>query len=182
MHLKVLIECSVHGFFEQSPSNHLAGRGCYYCGREVHSTKKRSSTDKFIEKATQIHGNKFDYTHVKYITAHSKVQIQCPMHGVFEQAPHHHLEGGGCPKCFQTRNIERLHAQRHTTNKFIEKANMIHNFKFNYEKTVYVNKKTDVIIICPEHGEFSKKPKDHFKIKTGGFVACKEIQFCTIGK
>ena len=56
---------------------------------------------------------------------------------------------------------------------------MIHNFKLNYEKTVYVNKITDVIIICPEHGEFSKKPKDHFKIKTGGCVACKEIQFCS---
>ena len=64
MHVKVLIECSIHGIFEQSPSNHLAGGGCCKCGRALRSIKKRSNTEKFIEKATQIHGNKFNYTHV----------------------------------------------------------------------------------------------------------------------
>lgn len=30
---------------------------------------------------------------------------------------------------------------------------------FDYSKTVYVNKETKVIIICPKHGEFLSNPK-----------------------
>lgn len=41
--------------------------------------------------------------------------------------------------------------------KFIIKANKIHNNKYNYQKFQYVNAKTASIIICPIHGE-------HFKI------------------
>lgn len=44
---------------------------------------------------------------------------------------------------------------------FIEKANKIHNNKYDYSKVKYVNNKTKVCIICHakdengiEHGEF----------------------------
>jgi hypothetical protein len=53
INVKVMIECSVHGFLEQSPSNHLAGRGCYNCGRDLQRSKKVSTTEKFIEQAIQ---------------------------------------------------------------------------------------------------------------------------------
>ncbi len=48
-----------------------------------------------------------------------------------------------------------------TTEEFIEKARKIHGDKYDYSKVVYVNTKTKVCIICPEHGEFWMKPNDH---------------------
>jgi hypothetical protein len=33
-HIKVIITCQVHGDIEQTPSNHLGGKGCQKCGRE----------------------------------------------------------------------------------------------------------------------------------------------------
>ena len=47
--------------------------------------------------------------------------------------------------------------------KFIEKANKQHNFKYNYEKVEYVNSQTKVCIICPEHGEFWQEPAAHVR-------------------
>lgn len=47
------------------------------------------------------------------------------------------------------------------TQDFINKAKSIHGDKYDYSKTEYVNSKTKVCIICPEHGEFWQVSKDH---------------------
>lgn len=44
---------------------------------------------------------------------------------------------------------------------FIEKANLKHNFIYNYSKASYVNSKTKIKIICPIHGEFEQIPNNH---------------------
>ena len=43
------------------------------------------------------------------------------------------------------------------TMSFIQRANLIHNNKYDYSKVDYVNSYTKVCIICPEHGEFWQK-------------------------
>ncbi|MGZ8924418.1 MAG: helix-turn-helix transcriptional regulator [Nitrososphaeraceae archaeon] len=48
-----------------------------------------------------------------------------------------------------------------STSEFINKANKIHDQKFNYTKVDYINNKTKVIIICPIHGEFQQLPTSH---------------------
>ena len=48
-----------------------------------------------------------------------------------------------------------------TTEKFIEKAIIKHGIFYNYSKSVYINKSTKLIIICPEHGEFEQTPDAH---------------------
>lgn len=50
-----------------------------------------------------------------------------------------------------------------TTEEFIERASKVHNGKYDYSKTVYVNNYTKVCIICPEHGEFWQRPNDHLR-------------------
>ena len=62
-------------------------------------TYNQLTTDKFIKKAKTIHGNKYDYSKVKYVNNHTKVCIICPIHGEFWQTPMKHLIGRGCPKC-----------------------------------------------------------------------------------
>lgn len=58
----------------------------------------------FIEKARNIHGDKYDYSKVEYINYTTKVCIICPEHGEFHQTPTMHLRGYGCPKCASVKN------------------------------------------------------------------------------
>jgi len=52
-------------------------------------------------------------------------------------------------------------------NRFIEKANKIHNNKYDYSLVEYINNKTKVKIICPIHGEFEQTPDKHTNAKQG---------------
>lgn len=60
---------------------------------------KKITTESFVAEAQAKHGNKYDYSKVKYIDARTKVCIVCPEHGEFLQNPSGHLSGKGCPKC-----------------------------------------------------------------------------------
>jgi rubrerythrin len=96
---KVCIVCPIHGEFWQTPNAHLLGFGCYRCGRESMSTKQTKNTEIFIEEAKKVHGNKYDYSKVKYTIGNKKVTIICPIHGEYFQRPYNHLRGQGCPYC-----------------------------------------------------------------------------------
>ena len=148
----VQIICPVHGEFKQKASSHLSGKGCLKCGLKVFDTKK------FIENAIKIHGNLYDYSLTNYISAINKVDIICPIHGIFQQRASSHLDGFGCPRC----SYEKMGKNNiSTTQEFIEKANQIHNNKYDYTLTNYINNKFKVKIICPIHGEFEQTPHAH---------------------
>lgn len=50
-----------------------------------------------------------------------------------------------------------------TQETFIRKAKLIHGDKFDYSKVNYINTRTPIKIICPEHGEFEQLPSSHLK-------------------
>ena len=50
---------------------------------------------------------------------------------------------------------------------FIEKAKKKHEGTYNYSKTIYVNSRTKVIIICKIHGEFKQRPLCHTNVGHG---------------
>lgn len=116
----VIINCPLHGNFNQRPNNHLNGSGCKKCGHEVTT----SDTNKFIEKAIKIHGNLFGYKKVIYNGALNKVIITCPIHGDFLQSPNDHLKGSGCPACSESKG-----------EKYIANILKNKNIKFFREKT-----------------------------------------------
>jgi hypothetical protein len=62
------------------------------------------------------------------------------------------------------------------TENFKIKANLKHNFKFDYTKTNYITAKTKVIITCNKHGEFSQEPSNHLQGQ-----GCKYCQLDTSG-
>lgn len=149
---KVCIICSTHGEFWQNPKNHLGGKGCPKCAN------RSVTTEYFIEKAKLIHGDKYDYSLVKYINSTSKVIIICHEHGKFLQKPVYHLGGCDCQKCAKLIGPRK---KTKTTEFFIEKSKLVHGNRYDYSKTLYVNNRSNVIIICPEHGEFSQKANSH---------------------
>lgn len=98
-HSKIPIICPKHGEFWQIARSHLK-YGCEKCSYEERAKSFRSNTTDFIEKARKIHGEKYDYSKVEYITAkNDKICIICPDHGEFWQLPNDHLSGKGCPFC-----------------------------------------------------------------------------------
>ena len=48
-----------------------------------------------------------------------------------------------------------------TTNKFIEKAMIVHKNKYDYSLVNYIHSSLEVKIICPIHSEFDQIPKSH---------------------
>ena len=148
---KVCIICPVHGEFWQLPSLHIGQRcGCPLCN----GTVKRTNED-FIKEARKVHGDKYDYSKVKYENTNKKVCIICPEHGEFWQTPYEHLKGHGCPKCSGRSNL--------TNDEFLEKARKVHGDKYDYSKVEYINNNTKICIICPEHGEFWQVPSGHLR-------------------
>jgi hypothetical protein len=161
---KVKIICPEHGVFEQIPNSHLRGANCPKCSLISQGEKRRKTTNNFISKAKLIHGDKYDYSLVKYETNSKKVKIICPEHGVFEQKPSYHLRGTNCPKCSFISQSKKLSK---TTDNFISEAKLIHGDKYDYSLVKYRTSKNKVKIICPEHGVFEQKPSNHSTQKQG---------------
>lgn len=68
----------------------------------------KKTTEQFIKEAKLIHKNKYDYSLVNYKSNKTNVKIICPIHGVFKQAPYHHLQGNGCPLCKSSLNERKI--------------------------------------------------------------------------
>ena len=116
---------------------------------------KKCAAEDFIKRAKEKFGDRFDYSKVNYVDSRTKVCIVCPEHGEFWINPSTFLNSSvhGCPECSGLKKWD--------TRKFIEKAKEVHGGKYNYAKTVYVNKRTNVEIICPLHGSFWQNPHNH---------------------
>ncbi|MCK9369603.1 hypothetical protein M0R04_06820 [Candidatus Dojkabacteria bacterium] len=59
-----------------------------------------------------------------------------------------------------------------TLEQFIEKANKVHNNKYDYSLVEYINNSTKVTIKCNTHGTFTQKPGNHLTGKNGGGNGC----------
>jgi len=151
---KIKIICSVHGEFEQTSHKHLTGSGCAKCGIESMVNKRKLTTNDFIIKAREVHGDRYDYSKVNYVNAKTKIKIICPVHGEFEQIPDSHTnKGNHCDKCGGSAKL--------TTEDFIIKAREVHGDRYDYSKVNYVDNKTKIKIICPVHGEFEQTSSKH---------------------
>jgi hypothetical protein len=92
---KIKIICPIHDKFEQTPSSHISGVGCWKCFNEDRTT----SNNEFILKAEKVHSDKYNYSKIIYLNSKVNITIICPIHGDFEQTPNMHLKGCGCRKC-----------------------------------------------------------------------------------
>lgn len=121
--------------------------------------------NKFIKKARDVHGDKYDYSKVEYVNNKTKVCIVCPEHGEFWQRPDKHISRkDGCPNCGGTKKLDRY--------EFIWKAIQKHGYKYDYRKVEYKTTEENICIICHKHGEFWQTPHNH--LSGCGCPICKE--------
>lgn len=116
---------------------------------------RKLTTEEFIEKARQMHGDRYGYDLVEYAHSAMKVKIRCKDHGVFEQLSNSHLHGRGCAAC-----AGKLRGE---TAAFVTKAREIHGDKYGYDLVEYVNARTKVKILCKSHGLVEQRPDHHLK-------------------
>lgn len=155
---KVCIICKEdgHGEFYQRSSNHLKGNGCPKCIKNIKLT-----TESFVKKSREVHGDKYDYSKVDYRNNSTKVCIICNIHNKeFYQAPSKHLEGQGCPIC---RYIKSSKGLRTNVQDIIDKSKKVHGDRYDYSKVVFKNTKEKACIICKNHGEFYQSFGRHIK-------------------
>lgn len=120
------------------------------------STKKpRVTTEIFIARATERHGDKYDYSQTVYVRNNYKLRIRCKTHGFFEQRALNHLNGNGCPKCGGV--------HQRTESELISEFNKVHNNKYDYSGMSYSRMSRKIKINCPDHGVFTQLPSAHLR-------------------
>lgn len=162
----ITIICPIHGEFTQIPQNHIRLKcGCRKCGREIAKSKvNKYNTDYFIENAIKVHGNKYSYANSVCFNAKDKVEIECPVHGMFPQPANQHLQGHGCPQC----NFYQMAKDRAMGKElFIIKAKEKFGEKYDYSKVEYINGQKHVFVTCSLHGDFEVTPNNHLSKKSG---------------
>ncbi len=92
----ILIVCSRHGVFQQTPTYHLNGGVCPYCARN------RLTREEFMKEVKKHNGEAYDYSRCNYTHKTRKsdyIIITCKKHGDFRQRLDSHLRGSGCSLC-----------------------------------------------------------------------------------
>ena len=117
------------------------------------------TTEEFVRRAKEKHGDKYDYSLTIYEGSGKKVTIICTDHGEFLQVAKSHLDGSQCPPCAIITGLEKK--RQVMAAEFVQKAIAKHGDLYNYAKVEYVNTTTVVIIVCPFHGEFQQTPNCH---------------------
>lgn len=125
---------------------------------------KSDKETQFIEKAKNIHGDKYDYSLVEYYNRYTPVRIFCYEHGIFEQKPTYHiLRKSGCPKCYRD-------SQKYNEDHFLQLANEKFGNQFTYG--TYNGFQASFQVKCTKHDvTFETTPQYHL-INKGGCPEC----------
>lgn len=158
----VRVTCKTHGPFTTNIQNHIRGQGCNKCGQsKALRTKQIRRADSFAQRFINVHGSKYDYSKVEYITYSHPVCIVCPTHGEFWQTPMLHANGSGCLKCSRKRILDNKYELY--SGSFVRRCMETHGSKYDYSKVRYVKMLQKVCIVCPIHGEFWQSAVHHMK-------------------
>jgi len=144
-------------------------------GRANYSMRAATNkTEYLVNRLYKLHGDKYDYSLVKYEGKTSdKVTLICSKHGNFDKVINTLITNKNvyCPKCYNEsiRGLNRVSKKSY----FIDNANKIHNFKYDYSISKYITAKKEIEIICPLHGIFKQLP--HVHLSGGGCNTCNKI-------
>lgn len=164
---KISIICHRHGVFEQTIAHNKLSKGCPQCSYDEYTL----STDTFIKKASEVHNFKYDYSLVILNKgSKQKVEIICPIHGLFDQPAGSHMNGKGCRRCGYEKSLKSKYTE-YTTERFVGLAVETHGDKYSYEYADYKSTEVKIKIVCSVHGIFEQRPLCHIRGK--GCIKCR---------
>lgn len=152
-------ECNKHKLtFIKTPNNLMKKDGCPKC-----NYPRKITTEEFIRRCDLLHpNNEYDYTNTVYKNTKTDVTILCKLHGYWTTKADNILGGCGCPTCGL---LNRKYAPSISAEDVIIKANKIHNNKYSYDMTGYINADSKITITCPKHKKlpFKQRVSSHFE-------------------
>lgn len=164
-HTKIKIFCKeCQTYFYQTPNHHLNGANCPVCAKENRASKRRLSQLEFITKVKSIHGDKYSYNEINYITSSKRIKIFCKTcNEFFYQLASVHLQGSGCPSCANKKTSLRCRKKFST---FIKQAKFIHGDKYSYRESIYTGAEKKIKIFCKKCNKFFEQtPANHLNGK-----------------
>ena len=176
---KVEIKCLRHKhIFFVAPYAHTAnnkrnGPGCIHCKRDKIIDALSFTHDQYVQICNEVHNFKYKYKNQCYSGSNNKIDIYCQIHGWFKQIANDHRNGSECPKCSKARAAKKISLSRED---FINRSEIIHNFKYDYKLVEYKNTRSKVKIICTNknHGIFEQIAQLHLEGR--GCQKCSRIE------
>lgn len=157
---KIKICCPVHGEFLQSHYDHIRA-GCPLCaaGRKKAKCSKILVND--LQDLVTRFGDKFDFSNSEYKNGSSSLLVWCKEHHqYFKNTAYHIVRGAGCHDCKK----EKISNKKRLGNSEFKARSMTkHSDKYDYALVEYKTLTDNVKIICPEHGIFEQKPREHIR-------------------
>lgn len=138
--------------------------------------KQKTSITDIITKFREIHGDRYEYDISSYVNMKTPMSMICKNHGEFKRTPSDHTRlKHGCRKCGWE---ETGKAKRISWETFLEKANTLHNNKYEYvQPEEFTGYDCLIEMKCPTHGTFKQKVKYH--LMDSGCPACGRMK-CNI--
>lgn len=166
----IAVKCKKHGVFERQYNALINAKiGCFKCANE---DRKAKALENFVEKAKEVHGDRYDYSETVVVKGIVPVKVRCKQHGLFSIYIHSHLKGANCPHCVLENQYIRL------KNDWIKEFKIVHGDKYVYAKLPETIRVRNTITVgCKIHGDFETKPRTHLK---SGCPKCSHLQKLTI--
>jgi hypothetical protein len=102
LHKPMRCVCPDHGEFFAQPANLLNSSGCVECGKakfQKHMLARRLTTEDWVARAREKHGDRYCYEETVYVSESEKVSVRCKVHGIFKTGNDHIYQATNCPAC-----------------------------------------------------------------------------------
>ena len=176
---KIKVKCIKHHFtFMIRHDHHLRQKfSCHQCLKENSSLpRKKRTTERFIQQAKEVHGEKYGYGQSVYSTD-NLIKIFCyKCNQYFYQSYDSHISGCDCQKCAND-------SCRKTKQQFIKQGKEKYNGKYDYNSGCYVNCHTLFQIKCNDCGNiFFQSPMQHLRVDICNGTPFGGCQVCRMNK
>ena len=172
---QLIINCSKHGVQEPRIVNTMfeGTHPCLKCTSEILGRSfEIRSTENVIQFLNEKFDGKYKIYDFKYEDKRTVIKFNCPIegHGDFYFQVDSMYTSNGCPVCShensQEKRTESIRKHNEFTRKsrelkWIQEVKVKHDGFYDYSLVKYVNAKSPVKIICPNHGVITQTPNDH---------------------
>lgn len=126
---------------------------------------RRLTQTEVIEGIKKVHRNKYDLSKVVYINRRTKICVICPTHGEWFTLTEQLLRGQGCFSCGKSLSGIK---KRIPISAFLERVNIIHNNRYQYDLSEYKGIGSKIKIYCDVHKKwFSQMAHAHLVLAQG---------------
>jgi len=156
---RLILKCLKHGTSRSNTLDQIRATASddFTCRECLMESTRPQRLLALVEKCKERHQDVYDYSKVQetFMDGASKVRLKCKYHGEFVSVLSQTALKETCPACQSLKVINGLQQA------FKDRANLVHNGRYDYSKVSYVKATEKVEIICKFHGSFWQTPMSH---------------------